>query len=634
MALAKSVAMRCLVHPPDPPPPPAPAQKMLNPLELSRLIGLVYDAAAQPGLWPQVLALSAQMLEAAPGTGVDRGDAAAHAETDPATLLGLGLLPHLTRAFAWRQELDDALGQRDALAAVLDRLPLAMALVDAQGKVSSMNQAMLSLTRSSQRLAVLQGHLVSRPASALRDGLAQVLGTGLPRAVPSTRYKGLPSDQALTLGTSADDDGVSLWLAPLPSVQGPASMDGPRPAMAVVMAASRRSSRALSAPALASLFGLSPAEARLAQQIALGQPMDEACTALAISGNTGKTHLKRIFSKMGVRRQSELVQAIYASPLWLTPTPGEVLADAQALPAADSGRLRLRDGRWLSYSDVGARDGLPLLLMHAYGGARYTRHPDDSLLLAAGIRLIVPDRPGCGDADPQPGRKLADWPLDMAALLDHLGLDRFAVLGFSAGTPYALSLALAMPTRVLALGLAAPIVPIDHLTDLRHYAGSARLPLWLAGHAAGLLPTAMRGAVQQVRSNVHRYIEMQMAQSTTLDRQAFEDPRLRAAYVQGLLANLRRGPDDMADDLRVAFSNWGLDLARLSLPVQLWHGDGDRVVTLAGARQLASRLPSAQLQVLPGGGHFLIYSHWPLLLDGMRELAGWTGNTGRVRLRA
>lgn len=610
---------------------------MLNSLELSRLIGLVYETAAEPALWPEVLALSARLLDMVPAGAGDRAGHADGVPADPAPMLARCLLPHLERAFIWRQERDDAALRVDALESVLDRLPLAMALVDAEGRVTSLNQAMLSLSRGSRWLALQQGLLVSRPTSALRDALALLPSQGGTRS----------AEQALTLGEPGDDDAVSLWLASAPGPSG----------LTIVLAANRRNARALSSTALASLFGLSQAEARLAQQLALGQPLDEACAALAISGNTGKTHLKRIFAKMGVRRQSELVQAIYASPLWLAPLEGtggsapaarrlpEHVPNAEAgrlrlanedggrlrlpdandgrlrLADAEDGRLRLADGRWLSWADVGARDGLPLVLMHGLGGARWTRHPDDGLLLAAGIRLIVPERPGCGDSDPQPGRRLADWPADIAALADHLGLARFAVLGFSAGTPYALAVALAMPQRVAALGLAAAVHPIDRLADLRHYAGNARLPLWMACHASALLPAVLRGVVQQVRTDIHRYVELSMAAATDADREAFADPRLRAAHARGLLANVRRGADDMAADLRVAFSAWELDLSRLAVPVRLWHGDGDKVSTVDGARQLAGRLPGASLDLLSGGGHFLVYSHWPLLIDGMRRLA-------------
>jgi len=51
------------------------------------------------------------------------------------------------------------------------------------------------------------------------------------------------------------------------------------------------------------------------------------------------------------------------------------------------------------------------------------------------IRAIVPDRPGLGCSEPQQARSIADWAVDMAALADHLGLERVAILGYSGGGP-------------------------------------------------------------------------------------------------------------------------------------------------------------------------------------------------------
>ena len=52
--------------------------------------------------------------------------------------------------------------------------------------------------------------------------------------------------------------------------------------------------------------------------------------------------------------------------------------------------------------------------------------------------MFTLERPGIGLSDPQPGRTLLDWPPDVAAFADAMRLDRFAVLGTSAGAPYAL----------------------------------------------------------------------------------------------------------------------------------------------------------------------------------------------------
>ncbi len=108
-----------------------------------------------------------------------------------------------------------------------------------------------------------------------------------------------------------------------------------------------------------------------------------------------------------------------------------------------------------------------------------------------GVRVITPDRPGCGRSDFQPGRRIEAWPSDVAALVDHLQLGRFAVLGFSGGTPYAIALA-ASRLPVTALGIvsgdappgavpgASPALPCAADTRPRTTAAILRLIRWLA----------------------------------------------------------------------------------------------------------------------------------------------------------
>ncbi len=179
----------------------------------------------------------------------------------------------------------------------------------------------------------------------------------------------------------------------------------------MVLAASP-GSRALSEGGLIAFFGLSPAEARLTQQLALGQSMEDAAKALSISHNTAKTQLKKVFSKVGVKRQPELLQAIYASPLWLDMGPQSrrlqprrttrqaALEGMNSLPKGHG--MRLPDGRWMAWSDSGDPQGWPVLMCHAFLHGQHDRHPDDSILMQLGIRLLIPDRPGCGDSDAAP----------------------------------------------------------------------------------------------------------------------------------------------------------------------------------------------------------------------------------------
>lgn len=66
------------------------------------------------------------------------------------------------------------------------------------------------------------------------------------------------------------------------------------------------------------LFQLTPAETAVAIQLANGLSLEEAAEALSIRHNTARAHLRSIFSKTGVRRQTELVRIFLNSVAWLS----------------------------------------------------------------------------------------------------------------------------------------------------------------------------------------------------------------------------------------------------------------------------------------------------------------------------
>ena len=121
--------------------------------------------------------------------------------------------------------------------------------------------------------------------------------------------------------------------------------------------------------------------------------------------------------------------------------------------------VQAADGRTLMYESWGAPDGEPVFLFHGTPGSRVGPHPRPSVLYRLGIRLICHDRPGYGGSDPLPGRSVAHAAEDVAAIADHLGLDRFAVVGRSGGAPHALACAALLPKQVTRVAVLVPLAP-------------------------------------------------------------------------------------------------------------------------------------------------------------------------------
>jgi pimeloyl-ACP methyl ester carboxylesterase len=128
---------------------------------------------------------------------------------------------------------------------------------------------------------------------------------------------------------------------------------------------------------------------------------------------------------------------------------------------AEASTIELHDGRRLAFAEYGDAAGAPVFFMHGFTASRITRHPDDQLTESLGVRLLTLDRPGCGASDLRPGRTLLDVGDDVRQLADALGVVRFAVLGHSAGGPYALACGRALPDRVAAVGVVCGFAPMD-----------------------------------------------------------------------------------------------------------------------------------------------------------------------------
>ncbi|MEI7515198.1 MAG: alpha/beta fold hydrolase [Betaproteobacteria bacterium] len=611
---------------------------------LSTVIGLIYDTADDESLWPQLLEGMADLLvlphdgaqaalSARPELAVHGGGPVAlpAATGEAEQYLWACLAPHFARSQNLHAELLEAEIERDLLERVMDRLPLGMAIVNAQGRTISANRAMLALAQSGAGLAMQSRHLVSTPPEVLANAIARVLDRQQDHACfrleQAARPPSAPGGDA---SPSQTEQGLSIWVSRLGQVAGQSR--------AMVLAASP-GSRALSEDGLCAFFNLSPAEARLTQQLALGQSMEDAATALGVSHNTTKTQLKKVFAKVGVKRQPELLQAIYASPLWLDMGPQNrrlqprraalqaALANDYALPAGSG--MRLPDGRWMAWSDSGDPQGWPVLLCHGFIGSCHERHPDESHLRALGIRLIIPERPGCGDSDYQEKRSIGDWPDDVLLLLCHLNIEKFGVISWQFGAPYALELARAMPQRVQALSLVSPPAPVSGVKDLRHYAGDGAFLMGVAFYIPRLLLPTLRAVVSAAGKNVFRVIENELRKEPT--SAVINDLDFRAQRARTLQKAAQNGAQCAEAEMLAAYKTWKTDYPAWSVPTTVWHGKADPQVRWHAGQQLAALVPGAAMQLVPGAGHFLLFSHWKAILGALKDSAFQTSSAKTPR---
>ncbi len=267
----------------------------------------------------------------------------------------------------------------------------------------------------------------------------------------------------------------------------------------------------------------------------------------------------------------------------------------------------LPKGRRLAYAEYGAPQGEPLLYCHGFPGCRLEGGLLHEAALALGLRVVAPDRPGYGESDPQPDRRLLDWPADLAALADALGFGHFLLMGTSGGGPFALAGAAALSERVRALALVAPLGQVSTPALLEAMHQPARLVLGTAksrprlaeGFVRHILARAYRRHTEQVWRLQRRIVR-------AADAEVLSRPGPHATFCRTISESVHRGPEGLLEDLRIYVAPWGFDPAAIDLPVTLWHGDQDVTVPCEHSLWLAHRLPRVTTEFPTEEGHFTL----------------------------
>jgi pimeloyl-ACP methyl ester carboxylesterase len=237
------------------------------------------------------------------------------------------------------------------------------------------------------------------------------------------------------------------------------------------------------------------------------------------------------------------------------------------------------DGITTAWDDEGV--GEPLVLIHGHPFNRSMWHPQVERFSRAGYRVIAPDLRGYGATTVVPGKTTLDvFARDVAALLDHLGVDRFVLGGLSMGGQIVLEFHRLFAERLRGIVLADTFAKADTEDGRRSRRETAdRLVREGMGPYADEVLTKMLAP--------HNVSAMPDVAGQVLAMMRGTSPEGAAAALRG-----RAERPDYTDML-----------ARIRVPTLVVVGSDDEFTPVGDAEFMADRVPGARLAVIDGAGH-------------------------------
>jgi class 3 adenylate cyclase len=204
---------------------------------------------------------------------------------------------------------------------------------------------------------------------------------------------------------------------------------------------------------------------------------------------------------------------------------------------------------------------------------------------------------GASEGDPRDSLAAEIMDVDLAALLDAVGIHHAAMVGGSIRGPAAIHFAVTHAERVSALVL---------VDTYAHYVREDDYPWGFPGEDLD----------EQVA--VVKEIWGTATQLEILAPSRVADERFRAWYTRSMRSF--GGPDRIAGLVR---ANLGADvrplLPSISVPTLVLHRQGDRQVQVGAGRYLAGHIPNARFVVLPGDDHLFVVGDTDAMVDEIEE---------------
>ena len=615
----------------------------MNNKETNQVIELIYEAATDPSKWTDLLTALGELVEyevkqtnriiseesllsVIPSARTDNNDSSVSISEALKSITNIEpeesknndvniepvnnlLMRHFARAIKIAKRLVDMDEQHGVVLSLLDRMPIALVLVDSKARVIETNTLADEMLSTKDGLQVSSNILESGHESKQRlfEAIEQM----------SKHDPAITRGQSLSITNEQTQNNIMLFIAPLKQLS-------PQQQASVAIFISQRKSQPLTVPKeMTELYGLTNKEVEITGQLVRGSSIKEISEQTHVSQHTVRSQVKSVLKKTKTSRQAELVSLVYNGMSdFISSTPKNLSNKQNTLLPKSKLReqnyrvFQLADGRNLAYLEYGSPDGEPVFHCHTLFGSRLELAFDaDKISQEKSVRLIVIDRPGYGASDPNPEATFTNWSEDLIQLADHLNIGKFSFTGYGMGGRYALACAHEIPDRLKRVASITNGMPAESSADYKKIMPFYRMNIRLAKYmpkAYGLISSVL---VKGVLNDTDSFLKKLSEKMEQADRGIMALKHFRTGYATSLTEAFGQGGRASSREMVEYMGKWSFELPNIKIPIDIWHGACDQHIPLVLAERFAEHIKETRFFIKEGQGHYMFYTHWAEILD-------------------
>ena len=274
-----------------------------------------------------------------------------------------------------------------------------------------------------------------------------------------------------------------------------------------------------------------------------------------------------------------------------------------------SGLLVLKDKRKLGFAEYGNSKQHPIIYCHGSQSSRLEMHYDIYFAIENDLRIITIDRPGHGLSDFNPKGSILQFAKDVKQLIDYLEINKFSVVGMSAGAPFALGIAYLFPENIYKTSIISGFAPFNNESK-KYVSKEVKLMLNLAKSFPFLLKILLKVQVKRLEKNPKKALNGFLKIMSQPDQEILKNEAVMKVLENTFKEAFRNGSKGVAYEIsNLLVRNWEFELNEIQVPVTFWQGKKDNNVPFQWAQYMSSKIKESHLKEYPEKGHLLIFEY-------------------------